>query len=80
MNDTHFRVNFFGTASLVRTDLLSFFACYTGPQSNNFILMLGSNSVRQIENRDRERTVVCFVQLAHRGKGEKKKERKIGVD
>ena len=29
-------------------------------------------------NRDRERTFVYFVQLAHRGKGEKKNEK--GVD
>ena len=44
--------------------------------------MLGSNSVRQIENRDRERTFVCFVQLAHRGREEKKKkkERRIEVN
>ena len=50
----------------------------TGPQSNNFILILGFNSVREIENRDR--IFVYLVQLAHRGRGDKKKERKIGVD
>ena len=33
-----------------------------------------------MENRDRERTFVYFVQLAHRGRGEKKKERRIGAD
>ena len=36
--------------------------------------------VRQRENRDTERTFVNFVQLAHRGKGENKKERRVGVD
>ena len=44
--------------------------------------MLGSNSVRFVENRDRGRTFVYFVQLAHRRRGEKKKkkERRIDVD
>ena len=57
-----------------------FFVCSTGQQSNKIILMLGSNSVRQIENRDRERTFVYVVQLAHRGRGEKKTERRIGIN
>ena len=38
------------------------------------------NSVRSIEIRDRERPFVYFVQLAHSGRGEKKKERRIFVD
>ena len=62
----------------------TFFACSTGPRSNNFVLMLGSNSVRFVENRDRGRTFVYFVQITHRRRGEKKKkkkkERRIGVD
>ena len=43
--------------------------------------MFGSNRVRKTENKYRERTLVYFEQLAHRGRGEKKKqkERKIGV-
>ena len=50
------------------------------PQSNSFISMLGSNSVRQIENRDRGRTFVELIQLSHGGRGEKKKERRICND
>ena len=32
-----------------------------------------------MKNRDRERTIVYFVKCAHRGRGEKKNERRIGV-
>ena len=35
---------------------------------------------QQIEKRDTERTFAYLVQLTHRGMGEKKKERRIGVD
>ena len=58
----------------------SFFAFSTWSQSNNFKWMLGSNSIRLIENWDRERSFVYFTQLAHRGRGEKKKEWRICVD
>ena len=55
--------------------IFSLFACSTGLQSKNFILMLGSNRVRLIENRERERTFLYFAQL-HSRRGEKKKEGK----
>ena len=46
------------------------------PQSNTFILTLGSYSVRLTEDRDREMPFVYFVQIALRGREEKKKERR----
>ena len=50
------------------------------PQSNTFILTLGSYSVRLTEDRDREMPFVYFVQIALRGREEKKKERRVHVE
>ena len=53
----------------------TFFACSTGPQSNNPILMLGSNCFRQLERTQIEKEhLLTQYNLPHRVRGEKKKD------